>query len=260
MRPIVTLFTTLVLAFTLSACGGGGGGDTGACGSIGKIAGGDSCGEGQSNVGLVLVEFTDGSVLQCTGSYISLTSVLTAAHCFQRRVAQVAIGSRGNVRSGVQIIVHPGYNGSVDSPFDMAIVKVDRPLSGAPLPLLLSTSPAPGNTVVAYGYGTDEFGQNGIDRINRGEIPLKATYTTFAGYDRGTSTIISTGAGGTCSGDSGGPVLAQNAAGEFGIIGLTRSGPDGCDAAFGRPSFLSSTQSNGAIYFIVPHAPDAAVN
>ena len=260
MRPIVTLCSTLVLSLTLSACGGGGGGGTGACGSIGKIAGGDSCGEGQANVAFVVTRFTDGTFGSCTGSYISLTSVLTAAHCFQSPVAKVAIASRDNLRSGVQVIVHPAYNGSVDSPFDIAIVKVDRPLSGAPLPILLSSSPVAGDTVVAYGYGTDEFGQDGLDRINLGEIPLKATYTTFAGFDRGTSTIISTGAGSTCAGDSGGPVLAQNAAGEFGIIGITRAGPNGCNAALGRLSFLSSTQSNGAIDFIEKLAPDAAVN
>ena len=71
---------------------------------------------------------------------------------------------------------------------------------------------------------------------------------------------MSTGAGSTCPGDSGGPVLAKNGSGSYGIIGITRSGPEGCSADRGRPSFLSSTQSNGAVDFITREVPDVSVN
>lgn len=254
-----TLIALSIVA--LAACGGGGGGGNGgACGTLQKIAGGDSCGYGAANVALIVTDFQNGKLSQCTGTYISRTSVLTAAHCFLGPVRDIAVVSEDNFRAGVQIIGHPLYNGSVDSPFDMAIVKVDAPLNGGPVPLQLSTTPAIGAEVVAYGYGLDQNYQGALQRIGAGDTPLKATFTTFAGYTQGTAVIVSTGAGLTCPGDSGGPVLAQNLSGDYGIIGITRSGPNGCSAEPGRPSALSSTQSNGAIDFILRNVPDAAVN
>lgn len=257
-------FRSLLISalFTLAACGGGGGGggNGGACGSIQKIAGGDSCGSGAANIAVIVTDFQSGEPSQCTGTYISRTSVLTAAHCFRRPVRAIAVVSENNFREGVQIIGHPLYNGSVDSPFDMAIVKVDAPLNGGPVPLQLSTTPAIGAEVVAYGYGLDQNYQGFLERIGAGDTPLKATFTTFVGFDQGTSVIISTGEGSTCAGDSGGPVLSQNLSGDYGIIGITRAGPNGCNAAPGRPSALSSTQTNGAIDFILRNVPDAAVN
>ena len=242
------------------SCGGGGGeGSSSACDAL-KIAGGETCSEGQSNVALVLGNIPSGLVENCTGAYVSLTSVLTAAHCFEG-VSEVLVVSKGNLRQGVQVTIHPLYDGSVGSAFDMAIIKVDRPLEGSgPVPVLRSRNPEPGESVVTYGYGLDEAGNLATDRVNSGESPLKATTTTFVGYQNGTSVIVSTGVGSTCGGDSGGPVLAENANGEYGILGITRAGPAGCGSPAGRPSFLSSTQSNGALSFLTSVVPDLATN
>jgi len=250
------------LCLTLTAIGCGGGSDSGPCATIGKsnkIAGGESCSDGQSNVVLVLSSFGN-RVEECTGAYVSTTAVLTAAHCVSSRPREVLVASKGFLRNGVSIAIHPLYDGSIGSPFDMAILKVDKPITSAPLPVLLSTSPSVGDEVVAYGYGTDQNGREALARIQSGEAPLKATYSVYDGYRDAVVTIRSTGDGSPCPGDSGGPVVGRSVSGTYGIIGITVSGPNGCSAQAGRPVSLASTQSQGAIAFISSNVPDVASN
>jgi hypothetical protein len=246
-------------AVLFAACGGGGGAGSEACNAAGKIAGGDSCGDGQSSVALIVAE-GGGRVAECTGAYVSTTAILTAAHCFDMRPSKVLVASSGYLRNGTVYFKHPLYDGSIGSPFDMAVLKVDQPIGAAPIPVLHSSSPEVGVDVVAYGYGLDQNGQEAISRIESGEAPLKATFSKFAGYYRGTATIVSTGEGSPCPGDSGGPVLAKNASGSYGIIGVTVSGPTGCSAESGTPVTLASTQSNGSVAFLAQHVPDLATN
>jgi hypothetical protein len=252
-----------ICCLLLVSCGGGGGGDAGPCsatlGGSEKIAGGEACSpEGQANVALLVL--IGASFEECSGAYISPTAILTAGHCFRSRPSQVLVGSQGNVRDGVRYSVHPLYDGKIGSPYDMAILIVDRPIVGAPLPVLVSSQPMVGDEVVALGYGFDSDGREALARIQRGEAALRATYSRYAGPLMGTTSIVSSGAGSPCSGDSGGPVLARSASGEFGIIGLTSAGPEGCSSEEGRPILISSTQSSAALNFITGQVPDLAVN
>ena len=255
----------LISLFILIGCGGGGDSSSNdPCSAVRKlntrIAGGDSCNSTLSNVALLLTDNGDGTGAECTGSYISSTAILTAAHCVVSQPKSIVVASLNNIKNGVKYYVNPLYNGSVGSPFDMAIVMVDSSLVGSPLPLLISRSPALGESVVVYGYGTDENGKEAIARIKSGDAPLRAAFTTFEGYNLGTVIITSTGSGSTCEGDSGGPVVAKNSNGDYGIIGITRAGPSGCDAEAGRPSYLSSTDSQGALNFINSIVPDVSTN
>lgn len=262
IKSIIFAFAVLFI----SSCGGGGGNDpcNSAKNTSTRMAGGNSCDDGSPNVALLIVFDKQGrGVGQCTGAYVSLTSVLTAAHCFQSfpNGGGVLIASPGNRRFATKITQSRLYNGSVNSPFDLAILSVNQPLDGgAPLPVMLSRHPEQGEDVVVYGFGKDENGNGFGERIENGDAPLRAAYTTFAGYFSGTVAIVSSGDGSVCPGDSGGPVLAKNESGEWGIIGVTRAGPSGCSAEKGRPSYLSSTQSNGAVSFLSAAVPDLAVN
>lgn len=249
----------LIIAST-AACSGGGDDNAsqGAC-SAAKISGGESCSDGQPNVAYILTSGPSGG-FECTGSYISLTAVLTAAHCFAPDTTEATIASRGAVRRGTEFTVHPLYDGSVDSPYDIAVLKVDVPLNNAPLPLLFSREPQLGEELVAYGYGEDQNGLGAVGRIESGESPLKAAFITYIGNDFGSIAITSAGDGSVCPGDSGGPVLAKDGSGRYGIIGITRAGVGICDADADVPAFLSSTQTSAAIQFLNEVAPDAAVN
>ena len=257
--------SVLVLLTFVVACGGGGGSDSGPCSIVPNmqrfIAGGEACSGGSPSVALIITFDKNQNWLeQCTGAYVSLTSVLTAAHCFSPQVGAVLVASHGNLRNGTQYFINPAYNGTIGSSFDMAVLRVDKALDGAPLPVLFSSMPVVGDQVAVFGYGLNTNGKDALTRIQNGEIALDATYTTYAGYLSGTNVIVSTGAGSTCQGDSGGPALAKNANGDYGIFGITRAGPLGCDADAGRPSYLSSTQSVGAVQFLQQVVPDLDKN
>lgn len=247
---------SLVRLFTVS-CGGGD--SNNACNSL-KIAGGDSC-SAQNNVVAIFSEVPSLSkVDNCSGAFISLTSILIAAHCFEG-ASRVTVASPGFLREGAQVFVHPKYDGSVASPFDVAIVRVERPLEGAaPVPLLLSRSPEPGESVVVYGYGLDENGRRSIDRIEAGEAPLKAASARFISELYSNAVTVPTDAGSPCGGDSGGPFLARDANGEYGIFGVTSAGDDSCRDTPWRSEIVASTQGEEVLSFITRVVPDVAVN
>jgi hypothetical protein len=130
-----------------------------------------------------------------------------------------------------------------------------------------SAAPSPGAELVAYGYGTDQNGRGAIDRVEADEAPLKATYLTFASATNGYFyETVSDGVGNTCKGDSGGPILAKNGQGDWGIIAVTSFSLEVSEArpcipiAPGAIAVVSPTQNNVAMAFILAHAPDAALN
>lgn len=269
MRQMRTYLAAITVTL-LIGCGGGGGGSS-ACSTL-KINGGESCEEGVPTV--AFVETTYGQdPLGCTGTLISQTAVLTAAHCVTGRPNQIVVAVPGHVRKASQYFIHPGYRriqygSGVGTVFDLAVVKFSEPIPVGPAPILVSKgAPAPGEQVVAYGLGTDEQGGSLVDRIQSGDAPLKATYLTFAGVNSGLLyETISDGSGNTCKGDSGGPILARNESGQWGIIALTSFSPlvsierPCIPTTGGTLAVQSSVQNNEAMNFILSVAPDAAVN
>lgn len=203
----------------------------------------------------------------CTGTVISQTSILTAAHCVSGRPSRIEISNSDFSRLASAYSIHPYYRG-VRNSFDLAIIKVAEPMPVAPVPLLVSSgAPSPGAELVAYGYGLDESGRGAIQRIEAGEAPLKATYLTFASATNGFFyETVTDGEGNTCKGDSGGPILAKNNQGDWGIIAVTSFSPEVSDErpcvpiAPGAIAVVSPTQNDLAMAFILAKAPDAALN
>ncbi len=260
IRNIVPALTVALLV----GCGGGGGSSS-ACSAL-KINGGESCDGGVPSVAYIATDNGSNSVV-CTGTLISQTAVLTAAHCVAGTPKRVAIVVPGHERVTSQYFIHPGYVGPT-SAFDVAIIKFAEPIPVSPTPLLVSSgAPNPGDELVAYGYGLDQDGQGAMDRVGAGEAALKATYLSFSsatnGYFYGT---VSTGAGNICKGDSGGPILAKNPNGEWGIIAVTSYSLELSKTVMcvptqgGTQSVVSPVQNNLAMSFIVAHVPDAALN
>ena len=252
MKKILLLSLTIITA----SCGGGGGGSS-SCAAL-KVAGGESCSEGAASVAYLTITTSNG-VLNCTGTYISQTAILTAGHCFPGRASSVVAESVGYLRSGTQVIRH--------SSLDLAIVKVSEPIGAAPVPVFLfNPPPASGEEVIGYGYGIDESGSDARDRVLNGEAPLKATSLSFAGTLPGLRYVtVSNGSGNLCKGDSGGPVVAKNAAGRYGIIAVTSFSPYVSDERpcvpieEGFEVVEASVQNALATDFILGNVPDVSV-
>ena len=266
-KQLLFVFASAVLI----GCGGGGGGSS-ACSAL-KINEGESCEGGVPTVAAVLTVGQNNGIGTCTGTLISQTAVLTAAHCVSGRPKGIVISLPGHVRTASQYFIHPGYRpiqygSTVGTIFDLAVVKFNDPIPVGPAPILLSKgAPEPGEELVAYGVGVDEQGTAYLDRLQSGDVEIKATYLTFAGVNNGLLyETVSDGSGNTCKGDSGGPILARNSSGQWGIVAITSFSPlvsnerPCIPTSGGTLAVQSPVQNEAAVNFIRSVAPDAAIN
>jgi V8-like Glu-specific endopeptidase len=199
------------------------------------IIGGGPDGGGHPEVGALLapVAYSDGTWTTCSGTLISSTVFLTAAHCDQgvSRVA-VTFDSSYNSATGKTYWgtwhADPAYNQSQSDPHDIAVVVLDKAVKGispARLPKAGSLdSVRQGDGITSVGYGAQSVTSGpGGHTYHYADVRFVATGSVNSitkSWVRA-SMNPSTGDGGTCYGDSGGPNFLGAGASETNIVAAT---------------------------------------
>jgi hypothetical protein len=231
-------------------------------GPAGAITFGKPDGNLHPNVGALLADYDEespGLDLLCTGTLISASVFQTAGHCTDF-LAAIGIAedevwvtfdpsydedSASNTVYPGTYTTHPEYGfsgpGGMSNPFDIAVVVLDEPLVGitpATLPKvgllnrLKATGAIKSKTFTAVGYGTvredkttgpHAFFFDGIRRYAlQSYLSLQPSWLVL-------SMQPSTGDGGTCYGDSGGPHFLGGKTSNL-IVSLTVTGDAMCRA------------------------------
>jgi secreted trypsin-like serine protease len=183
----------------------------------------------------------------CTGSVISPTRVVTAAHCvgdpsqITVRANSTAAFFGGETRGVVGAAIHPGFNGIYN---DIAVLSLSSATTAPPIPLANASDDAaytpPGNILSVAGFGVRNPLSFGKPKL--GVLTAVTVFTTVSGKCRdfvepATEVCDVGGRFGTafrgfkrrkvlrgiCSGDSGGPLVADTPSGPR-LLGVAEAG------------------------------------
>jgi secreted trypsin-like serine protease len=202
MRRLISIATVLgTLVFAASA---------------GAITNGKPDGKGHPNVGGLVAEqaYSDGTWLYCSGTLISPTVFLTAAHCDEGPRARVTFDTAyedGDKVYRGDFHADPLYDQAQSDPHDIAVVVLDQAVSikAAALPAADSLSNLPKDqSFTSVGYGAYEVtnGPGGHQYLyNDVRMVATGTLNSINPAWLRISMNPSHGDGGTCYGDSGGP-------------------------------------------------------
>ena len=231
MRRILLAVTAAVAALALAAVAL-------------AITNGGPDGNRHPEVGAMLAPhaYSDGTWETCTGTLISPTVFLTAAHCEGDTRVAVTFDSSYDSKTGTTYWgtwhADPAFNRAQSDPNDLAVIVLDKAVKGitpARLPKLGQLdSLRVGDPITSVGYGAQSvtMGAGGAT-FHYADIRYVAVGSVNAlnsAWIRA-SMNASTGDGGTCYGDSGGPNFLGAGATETNIIaGTTITGDFVCRA------------------------------
>ncbi len=201
------------------------------------------------NVGALVVNYPGtGKDVVCSGTLIASDVFLTAAHCVdwmpaagiqsnQVWVTFDTVFSKSSTFYPGTYYEDPLYNHTASNPDDMAVIKLDAPVAGitpASLPTagLLDGMKASGalqdQIFIAVGYGTVRNDKTGGPHSLYWEGArrfVEQSFNALTGSWLKLSENPSTGSGGTCYGDSGGPHFLGSSSM---VVALTVTGDYNC--------------------------------
>jgi hypothetical protein len=200
----------------------------------GAITYGAPDGDGHPEVGALLAPqaFSDGTWEVCSGTLISPTVFLTAAHCDQG-LSRVSVtfdssydSATGKTYQGTWH-ANPAFNQAQSDPMDVAVVVLDQPVTGitpARLPTAGSLSGLNnGARFTSVGYGAQSVTIDHGPTFHYADV----RYVASGGLNAVNKSWLrismnpARGDGGTCYGDSGGPNFLGAGSTETNIVAAT---------------------------------------
>jgi secreted trypsin-like serine protease len=268
----------LVLSFTmLAGCGDssdsdGGSVSSNACAEIGysktaKVVNGTQCPISSSadSSSVVRVEIVVGGtpVGVCTGTVISPTAVLTAAHCFagSSSRANVIVTSNGNRQTynSRSVTVHPGFTVTGSGFFlnDAAVIITNSRMNAPVAPLLLGRSTSEGEESVVAGYGQTSASDPTTQDVYAGNAIIRDVTNDHVRID------FKSNEAHPCRGDSGGALFVENG-GRLAIAGVVSQSDPSVSAdticKVGDITLYTNIQNASVSSFVLSLVPDAAVS
>ena len=261
-RRIRLILTLVVAAAIAAACGGNGilpspstlFTDVNACGAVSgvvtgeaTIVNGSSCNGGGASVALLIMKDKNGDPYgSCSGSVISSTAILTAAHCLYD-VGSLTINFGSKEIKAASFSYSPDYDPDRFDSIDVGVVISPTPLGQPIVPILSSRDATVGETAVIAGYGQAGLASAGTT-LRAGTVSVSKVGAVFLETSAGVSNS------GACPGDSGGPALVS-VNGGWTVAGITSTLAGPC--VVGTNTFLSVRNAT-VRDFILSKAPDAA--
>ena len=194
----------------------------------------------------------DETIVNCTGSLISSTVFVTAAHCGRhatRRSISLdeVFDPETSTRYPGTFYAHPDYDPAHEYQNDVAVIVLDKPVRGddasklprLPQAALLDRMFADGSLNQSTQFTSVGYGFLGYTTGAGGQTPVRGQrrYFSVGSFDALTPDQLhlsqnpALGDGGTCNGDSGGPNFLGAGDGETLVIaGLTSTGETYCKA------------------------------
>jgi len=204
-------------------------------GSAGAVVYGEPDGNRHPNVGALLAPqaYSDGTWASCSGTLISPTVFLTAAHCdWDLPRLAVTFDSVYDADTGKEYWgtwhADPRYTGAQSDPHDIAVVVFDKPVKGitpARLPTAGSLANLPSDQgFTSVGYGAQSVTIDHGPTFHYADVRFVGTSNTLFATNNAWLRISMNpvlGDGGPCYGDSGGPNFLGAGATETDIVAAT---------------------------------------